>query len=145
MGMVLEGRQPVYGGCSMKTCLCICVCVSIQDTYACAGVWGLRCLKETHQDKHQQVELPSPLSLFPPVCTKTPIVITTGSLCRSFKNKHHIFLCYLRVELCVDTLRVERFPRKSVSRTPKCERQASGENTRLVLPHPFIYCPFPAG
>lgn len=50
---------------------------------------------------------------FIPICSKSPVVIATSSLRRSFKNKHHIFLCYFCVELCITTLVMES----------KCETQ----------------------
>lgn len=72
-------------------------------------------------------------------CSKTPAVITMGSLC--FKNKHHIFLCYLRVELCISTLGVGGvggFCAEAFS-TLKCERRDSGGNAQQALPHLSAY------
>ncbi|TNN71286.1 hypothetical protein EYF80_018488 [Liparis tanakae] len=38
---------------------------------------------------------------------KTPIFIARRCFWRSFRNKHHIFLCYVRVELYMTTLGVD--------------------------------------
>lgn len=145
--MVLEGRQPVYGGWSMKVSeyMCFFICVSIHNAqstvYACVAGKGFWCLKKMHQDQHQWVQLVSFSLTFlffsPSICSKTPIVITTSTLCRGFKNKHHIFRSYLCVGFRIATLWGEWFQCKSIEHDEMWKTKQTGKLSRCY--HTFLF------
>lgn len=105
----------------VRTCVFVCVWVyiihSVQYMLALQGrdfgVW--RWCTRINTSEFSSWAFPSPFIPLS-ICSKTPIVITTSTLCRGFKNKHHIFLSYLCLGLCIKSLRVEWFQCKSIQR-----------------------------
>lgn len=131
VGIVLEGEaSSLWGPLHGDVCKGVFVrAYLMHDAYACGGERGSWCLKKTHQDQHQRIELVRfSLTLFSAL--KLPSSSLWASLCRKFENRYDIFLCYDRVELCITTFGA------------KCERRDSAGDAQQVPPHPYIYCCF---